>query len=305
MCPLDWVVVSERRLMLVHAHPDDESSQSPATLSRYVDEGAQVTLVTCTLGELGEIQMPELAHYSPAQLGEHRFTEVAEAMQILGVTDHQWLGGRGRYHDSGMTTDEHGNVIPVPEPPESSFWTADLQEAANHLVALLRDRRPQVVATYDPFGNYGHPDHIQAHRVTMYASQLAAIPFHRPDLGEPWQVSRVLWITHNPTAWTRAFERAEEEGLTMFDGWDKETLERRLNLDPSQVAAVIPYTGREEKCFQALAAHRSQVDVDSPLWQAFSFIRTVEGSGEAYRFAAGVPFPEGGPADDLFAGLGV
>lgn len=291
--------------MLVHAHPDDESSQSPATMAKYVDEGAQVTLVTCTLGELGEILVPEWAHYSPAELGEHRFTEVAEALRIVGVTDHEWLGGRGRYHDSGMTTDDDGNVIPVPEPPEGAFWSADLQEAANHLVALIRDRRPQVVATYDPIGNYGHPDHIQAHRATMYATQLAAVPFHRPDLGEPWQVSRVLWITHNPTSWLRAFELAKEQGLDLFDGWDPEALRRRFNLDPSQIAAVIPYTGREERCFGALAAHRSQVDMDSPWWRAFSLIRQVDGAGEAYRLAAGVPFPTEGPADDLFAGLGI
>lgn len=291
--------------MFVHAHPDDESSQSPATMSRYVDEGAQVTLVTCTLGELGEILVPESAHYSPAELGEHRSGEIAEALRIVGVTDHEWLGGRGRYHDSGMTTDADGNVVPVPEPPQGAFWHADLLEAANHLVALLRDRRPQVVATYDPIGNYGHPDHIQAHRVTMYATQLAAIPFHRPDLGEPWQVSRVLWITHNPMAWLRAFEKVKQEGLDLFDGWDEAALRRRFNLDPSQIAAVIPYTGREDLCFSALSAHRSQVDMDSPWWRAFSLIRSVEGAGEAYRLAVGVPFPAGGPADDLFAGLGI
>lgn len=291
--------------MLVHAHPDDESSQSPSTMSKYVDEGAQVTLVTCTLGELGEILVPEWEHYSPAQLGEHRFEEIAEALRIVGVTDHQWLGGRGRYHDSGMTTDDDGNVIPVPQTPEGAFWDADLQEAANHLVALIRDRRPQVVATYDPIGNYGHPDHIQAHRVTMYATQLAAIPFHRPDLGEAWQTSRVLWITHNPTAWLKAFEIAKQQGLDLFEGWDPEAMRRRFNLDPSQIAAVIPFTGREERCQRALAAHRSQVDPESPWWRAFSFIRSVDGAGEAYRLAAGVPFPDGGPADDLFAGLDV
>lgn len=295
--------MTDRRLMLVHAHPDDESSQSPATMSKYVDEGAHVTLVTCTLGELGEILTPESAHYSPAELGEHRSTEIAEALRIVGVTDHEWLGGRGRYHDSGMTTNEDGHVIPVPEPPNGAFWEADLLEASDYLVALIRDRRPQVIATYDPIGNYGHPDHIQAHRVTMYATQLAAVPFHRPDLGPAWQVSRVLWITHNPVAWLRAFEKVKQEGLDLFDGWDEAALRRRFNLDPSQIAAVIPYTGREDTCFAALSAHRSQVDMGSPWWRAFSLIRTVEGSGEAYRLAVGVPFPAGGPADDLFAGL--
>jgi len=203
--------------MFVHAHPDDESSQSPATMSRYVDEGAQVTLVTCTLGELGEILVPELEHLSPKELGAHRIGELTRAMETLGVTDHVWLGGQGHYHDSGMATDEQGNVIPRDELPEGAFWAADLLEAADHLVALIRDRRPQVIATYDQNGNYGHPDHIQAHRVTMYASQLAAVPSYRPDLGEPWQVSRILWITYNPTAWAAAFEKAQEPGCRFVD----------------------------------------------------------------------------------------
>ena len=118
--------------MFVHAHPDDESSQSPATMSRYVDEGAQVTLVTCTLGELGEILVPELEHLSPKELGAHRIGELTRAMETLGVTDHVWLGGQGHYHDSGMATDEQGNVIPRDELPEGAFWAADLLEAADH-----------------------------------------------------------------------------------------------------------------------------------------------------------------------------
>jgi len=240
--------------MFVHAHPDDESSQSPATMSRYVDEGAQVTLVTCTLGELGEILVPELEHLSPKELGAHRIGELTQAMETLGVTDHVWLGGQGRYHDSGMATDDQGNVIPRDELPEGAFWAADLLEAADHLVALIRDRRPQVIATYDQNGNYGHPDHIQAHRVTMYASQLAAVPSYRPDLGEPWQVSRILWITYNPMAWAAAFEKAQEVAPEMVEGFDPEAMRRRFNIDPEQIAAVIGFDERAERCEAALAA---------------------------------------------------
>lgn len=291
--------------MFVHAHPDDESSQSPATMSRYVDEGAQVTLVTCTLGELGEILVPEWEHYSPSELGAHRIDELNRALEIVGVTDHVWLGGMGRYHDSGMTTDDEGRAIPRDELPDGAFWAADLLEASNHLVSLIRDRRPQVVATYDQNGNYGHPDHIQAHRVTMYATLLAGVSSYRPDLGESWQVSRVLWISHNPQAWLRAAEKARELGLPLPEGLDEEAMRRRFAIDPRHIAAVIPYASRADLCQAALEAHRSQVDPEHPLWKMFRFMRTVEGAGEAYRLAAGVPFPGDGPADDLFAGLDV
>ena len=291
--------------MFVHAHPDDESSQSPATMSRYVDEGAQVTLVTCTLGELGEILVPEWEHYSPEELGTKRIDELATALDIIGVTDHVWLGGKGRYHDSGMATDDEGHVIPHDELPDGAFWAADLLEASDHLVTLIRDRRPQVVATYDQNGNYGHPDHIQAHRVTMYATLLAGVSSYRPDLGEPWQVSRVLWITHNPQAWLRAAEKARELGMPLPEGIDEEAMRRRFAIDPRHIAAVIPYEGRADLCQAALEAHRSQVDPEHPLWKMFRFMRTVEGAGEAYRLAAGVPFPGDGPTDDLFAGLDV
>ena len=291
--------------MFVHAHPDDESSQSAATMSRYVDEGTQVTLVTCTLGELGEILVPELGHLSPKELGEHRIGELRRAMEIVGVTDHVWLGGQGRYHDSGMATDDDGNVIPRDELPDGAFWTADLLEASNHLVALIRNRRPQVVVTYDQNGNYGHPDHIQAHRVAMYASQLAAVSSYRPDLGEPWQVSRILWIAQNPTAWAAAFEQVREVAPELVEQFDPEAMRRRFSMDPQHIAAVIGFGDRLERCDAALASYRTQVDPESPFWKLARFARTVDGAGEAYRLAAGAPFPGDGPADDLFAGLGV
>ena len=162
-----------------------------------------------------------------------------------------------------------------------------------------------MAATYDQNGNYGHPDHIQAHRVTMYATMLAGVSSYRPDLGEPWQVSRVLWITHNPMAWVTALEKASELGLPLVDGMDEDTVRRRFNVDPRHIAAVIPFDGRADLCQAALEAHRSQVDPDNPLWKMVRFMRTVEGAGEAYRLAAGLPFPGDGPADDLFAGLDV
>ncbi len=158
-----------RRLLLVHAHPDDESIGTGATMAKYVAEGARVTLVTCTLGEEGEIIPPSLAHLAAGQedrLGEYRIGELAAACAVLGVTDHRFLGGPGRWRDSGMMG------TPANDDPRC-FWRADLDEAARALLDVIREVRPQVLVTYDANGFYGHPDHIQAHRVAWRAFELA------------------------------------------------------------------------------------------------------------------------------------
>ncbi len=159
----------DRRLLLVHAHPDDESIGTGATMAKYAAEGAQVTLVTCTLGEEGEIIPPSLAHLAAGRedrLGEYRIGELAAACAVLGVTDHRFLGGPGRWRDSGMMG------TPANDDPRC-FWRADLDEAARALLDVIGEVRPQVLVTYDANGFYGHPDHIQAHRVTWRAFELA------------------------------------------------------------------------------------------------------------------------------------
>ena len=294
-------VLADRRLLLVHAHPDDESSQSAATMARYVAEGAQVTLVTCTLGELGEILVPDWAHFTPGELGGHRQGEIAVALAEIGVTDHVDLGGAGRYHDSGMARDEKGAVVAPDDMPDNAFWRADLLEAANHLVEVIRSRRPQVLVTYDPFGNYGHPDHVQAHRVAMYATVLAAAASHRPDLGAPWQVQRVLWNTHNTERWVEAYRIAKERGLELWP--DEERSEEDFGPAPSQIVAVVECGPWLEICRRALGSHRSQVDPENPFWQFYAIMQELPGAGEAYLLATGEPFPEGAIATDLFAGL--
>src|SRR4051812_7227405 len=165
-------------------------------MARYVSEGCGVTLVTCTAGEMGEILVPELAHLAADQedkLGDHRRGEIADAMKALGVTDHRWLGGFGTYRDSGMQWHPDGHAIAADEIHENAFWKADLTEAADHLVRVIREVQPQVLVTYDPFGGYGHPDHIKAHRVAMYAAQLAAVPSYRKDLGAAWEIAKIYW----------------------------------------------------------------------------------------------------------------
>jgi N-acetyl-1-D-myo-inositol-2-amino-2-deoxy-alpha-D-glucopyranoside deacetylase len=158
-----------RRLLLVHAHPDDESIYTGATMAKYAAEGAQVTLVTCTLGELGEIIPPALAHLAADRedrLGAYRIGELAAACTALGVTDHRFLGGPGRWRDSGMMGTP-GNDDP------RCFWRAGLDIAARALLDVMAEVRPQVLLTYDAHGAYGHPDHIQAHRVAWRACELA------------------------------------------------------------------------------------------------------------------------------------
>src|SRR4051795_3302441 len=137
-------MTADRRMLLVHAHPDDETIGNGATMAKYAAEGAHVTLVTCTLGEEGEILVPALEHLAADKedgLGEHRIGELADAMKALGVTDHRFLGGAGRWRDSGMMD------TPANERPEC-FWRADLDEATRELVAVMREVRPQVVVTY-------------------------------------------------------------------------------------------------------------------------------------------------------------
>lgn len=166
-----------RRLLFVHAHPDDETITTGATIARYVAEGAQVAVVTCTLGEEGDILVPALNRLSSKdgdQLGGYRLHEMAAAMGELGVQDHRWLGGAGRFRDSGMAgwaSMEHPRA----------FWRCDydpdvFDEAAGYLAEIIRELRPDAVITYDPNGGYGHPDHIMTHRVTTEAFARAAEP---------------------------------------------------------------------------------------------------------------------------------
>src|ERR1700712_1470325 len=173
-----------RRLLLVHAHPDDETITTGATMARYAAAGAHVSLVTCTLGEEGEVLVPELVLLAAGhadQLGGWRIAELAAAMTELGVADHRFLGGAGRFRDSGMMGD------PANGKPRA-FWRADsdpavFAAAVTALVEVIRQLRPQVLITYDDVGGYGHPDHIMAHRVATAAAVAAADPGFAVDPG--------------------------------------------------------------------------------------------------------------------------
>ncbi len=291
------------RLLAVHAHPDDESLTQGGTLARCAAEGVGVTVVTCTAGELGEVFPPELRHLTHEReggLGDHRRTEVAAAMKALGVTDHRWLGGFGCYHDSGMQWHDDGHAVAADVTPANAFSRADLGEAAARLAAVIREVRPQVVTTYDDFGGYGHPDHVMAHRVTMYAVQLAAVRTWRRDLGAPWTVDRVLWCTlaEGPTReGLRALAEADT-GFTLTDPagelWPVVVPDEDVDL----LLDTSAYVGAKAA---ALRAHATQVRVEGDFYALTNLVGLPIQPVEAYRLAVGVSLPAG--ADDLFAGL--
>jgi len=173
-------------LLALHAHPDDESISMGGTLAEYAAAGVAVTVVTGTRGEVGEIHNRDDADEIRDRLGVVREEEERAALSVLGVTDLVYLG----YRDSGMMgTDDN-------ERPES-FWRADFMEAVGRLVTIVRDRRPSVMTAYDPFGGYGHPDHIQVHRVGTAAYFAAADVgrFPADEFGEPHLVSKLYWAT--------------------------------------------------------------------------------------------------------------
>ncbi len=291
--------------MLVHAHPDDECLNNGATMARYVSEGAAVTLVTCTLGEEGEVLVPDLSHLAAEhddKLGAHRLQELTEAMGILGVTDFVRLGGDGRYRDSGMAYDDRGHAVARDVLRPGIFWTADLLEAANELVVLIRDRRPQVLITYNEHGNYGHPDHVQAHRVAMYGYLLAAAPSYRPDLGDPWRIDRVLWTTMSRS---RALAQAEQAKGTQYENWGEAIKEggpmESAFADDGAIAAAIDGTAWVRQKLDALQAHATQVNTQ--MFALGDALGETMWSQEFYRLAAGTRYPTDGWADDLFAGL--
>lgn len=299
--------------MLVHAHPDDEVITCGVTMARYAADGAGVTLVTCTRGEDGEIIVPELAHLAADRddaLGAYRETELAAAMAALGVTDHRFLGaaGHGRrtrvYRDSGMAYGPGGEVTPVAEPRPDAFAVADLDEAAQRLADVVREVRPQVVVTYEPGGGYGHPDHVQAHRVTVRALDLAAADGGAG--GPSWTVPKLYWTVVPETLLRAALREPASFGHNPFRGWDPAWPLPSMVVPDDQVTTCVDGSAHLARKAEALRAHATQIVVDG------GFFALSDGVGqplvglEYYQLARGVP---GGPRDaagretDLFGGL--
>ncbi len=242
-----------RCLLTVHAHPDDESSKGAGTIAKYHDAGVRTVLVCCTGGEEGDILNPAMDRDEVRKdLPAVRQGELERAAKIIGYDETIMLG----YRDSGMP-DSEANARP------DAFANAPLDEAVGRLVAILRRERPQVVVTYgDDQKGYPHPDHLMVHDISMPAIERAADPAWYPEAGEAHQVSKVYW-----TMWSRArivamHEKFVELGLE--SPFDEKWFERPSQDD--RITTRVDISDFNEIRWDALLAHATQVDPDSPFW---------------------------------------
>lgn len=281
------------RLMHVHAHPDDESSKGAASTARYVTEGAEVHVVTCTGGERGSILNPKMERPEIlANITEVRRQEMERARDILGITQH-WLG----FVDSGWPDGD-----PKPPLPEGCFGLAPLEESVEALVRIVRAVRPHVMTTYDERGGYPHPDHIRCHEVSVAAFEAAGDPERFPDAGEPWQPLKLYYHhSFNRPRMQALHDAMQEHGLE--SPWE----ERLKDWKPEpEWDARITTRVVCDRWFgvrdQALLAHATQIDPDG-FW--FAIPRELQAEvwpTEDYELVTThveAPTPE----DDLFAGL--
>jgi len=284
-----------RRIVFVHAHPDDETISTGATMAHYVHAGAHVTLVTCTLGEEGEIHVPALTGLAAAeadQLGGYRIGELRQACEALSVTDHRFLGAAGRYRDSGMMG------TPANEHPRA-FWAADLDAAAADLLEVMRDVQPQIMVTYDPNGFYGHPDHIQAHRVTMRATELAKAEGLAP--------AKIYWTAIPRSVLLAGMAEFAESTKNPFEGLEN-VEDLPFGTPDEEIAARIDASAHADAKRAAVRAHATQIPESS-------WLNSLAGNAgrefmgvEYYALAVGTRGPgaaDNGWESDLFAGLPV
>ncbi|MEU4444653.1 mycothiol conjugate amidase Mca [Actinosynnema sp. NPDC050801] len=287
-------MVDKLRLMAVHAHPDDESSKGAATMARYVAEGHEVMVVTCTGGEAGSILNPAMDRPEVLDnIAEIRRAEMARAAEILGVR-HRWLG----FVDSGLPEGD-----PLPPLPEGCFALVPLEESTPPLVEVIREFRPHVIVTYDENGGYPHPDHIRCHEVSVAAFDAAGDPERYPELGEPWQPLKLYYSHGFSRAKLLAFHEAmiaaglESPYAEWLAGWDADqpdVIERVT----TRVECADYFPVRDE----ALKAHATQIDPESR-W--FAVPRDMQRSvwpTEEYELARSL-VDSTVPEDDLFAGV--
>jgi mycothiol S-conjugate amidase len=281
------------RLMHVHAHPDDESSKGAASTAKYVAEGVDVHVVTCTGGERGSILNPKMDRPDVLEnIAEIRREEMERAREILGVTQ-DWLG----FVDSGYPEGD-----PLPPLPEGCFATLPVEEAAEPLVRLMRSFRPHVVTTYDENGGYPHPDHIMCHKVTIEAFAAAGDPSRYPDAGEPWQPLK-LYYHHG-------FHRERTQALhdeMIRQGMESPYAERLAEWKPdpahdNRVTTKVPCAEYFHIRDMALVAHATQIDPEGPWFACPLRVHQAAWPTEDYELATSlvdVSLPE----SDLFAGV--
>ena len=278
------------RILLVHAHPDDETINNGATMALYAALGAQVTLVTCTRGEEGEVLTPELTHLASSQsdaLGEHREIELANAMKALGVTDFRFLAeGEGKYRDSGMMGTEPNNRPDV-------FWQADFEEASDYLVKVIEEVKPHILITYDEIGGYGHPDHIQAHRIAMRASEKSE-----------WQIQKIYWNTMPKSVLAESMAKMKELGSDFFGADNVDDLP--FAKEDSFVTSLIDGNSYIDAKMAAMKAHHTQIALDGPFFALSNNLGLQVWGHEYYTLVKGeksAPFDANGRESDLLSGV--
>ena len=278
------------RALLVHAHPDDETINNGATMAMYAALGADITLVTCTRGEEGEVLVEEHAHKAASNddlLGEHRVLELADAMKELGIKDFRFLGEpSSKYRDSGMMGTE-------PNERPDCFWQADFDTATNQLVKVIDEVKPHVLITYDEFGGYGHPDHIQAHRIAMAASEKSE-----------WQISKIYWNVMPRSVIQEGIDKMKELGSDFFGAESADDLP--FAKDDSFVTTLIDGNSYVEQKMAAMRAHATQIAVDGPFFALSNNLGLQVWGHEYYTLVRGEksePFDNNGRESDLFAGI--
>ncbi len=278
-------------LMVVHAHPDDEAIGTGGMFARYAAEGVRTVLVTCTLGEEGEIVVPELdTDENHAILGEIRRRELEEAVAALGISDLEVLP----YRDSGMIG------RPSNEHPDC-FNKADRHEAIGRLVRLVRHYRPHVLVTYNEQGGYGHPDHLMAHAITVDTFDAAGDPQRYPGVGTPWTPFKLYYIAFRRSLYMTAWETMRARGhKTPLD--DPEFDPERFVDDPRATTRIVIKPFLRQK-LAALRAHQTQIKPDWPFLAIPDDLREELLADEHFvRIQSRVAHPTG-EEDDLFAGL--
>lgn len=281
------------RLMAVHAHPDDESSKGAATMAKYVAEGVDVLVVTCTGGERGSILNPAMDRPEvAARLPEIRAEEMARAREILGVAQ-EWLG----FEDSGLPEGD-----PPPPLPEGCFALQPLEVAAAPLVRLVREFRPHVILTYDENGGYPHPDHIMCHKVSVEAFDAAGDPERYPQAGEPWQPLKLYYHMSFSRERVKALHEAliargmESPYAEWLKNWtDEDTVTPRVT---TRVACGDYFEVRD----RALIAHATQIDPNGRWFAVPLDLQREVWPTEDYELARSL-VDTTLPEDDLFAGV--
>lgn len=281
-------------IVAVHAHPDDEASKGAATMAKYATEGHHTCIVTCTGGERGDILNP---HFDAAAVSDGmlavRKQEMAGSIKALGA-DHVWLG----YVDSGLPEGD-----PLPPLPEGCFALQDPEDAADKLIAVLREKKADVIITYDENGGYPHPDHIMVHTITMIAWERMGDPGYKPELGEAYEPKK-LYYTHGFIR--QRVEKFHEEFLAQgkpspLADYVERMRSRNFDL-MRRVTTQVPCADYFENRDQALLSHATQIDPEGTFFAVPLEMQERLWPTEEFELAQ-TRVKTDLPEDDLLAGL--